>query len=242
MHKQKMNDNTNDLLFIQEKEDNNNIKFYRQVIPITIHHFYIISEIGDVSQYLELIQTLKTAEQHDTIFIYLNTEGGSLTTTIQILSAMKQCNATIITCLEGEVASAGTMIFLAGHKYLVNPNCSFMVHNYRGGILGRGQEIAAEAKFHELYVKRLYDDVYSEFLSQDEISSILEGKDIWMTSDQVIERLGKRAKSSTDLDVQTIVGKIPILIDKLINDEIEEPEVSEKIPKIIKSKPSSRKK
>lgn len=211
----------NDLIIFPDQKDDT-LKYYRQIIPVTIHHFYITSEVGDVDQFLELIHTLKTAESHDTIFIYLNTPGGSLKTTIQLITAMRQTNATIITCLEGEVSSAGTMIFLSGHKYLVNPNCSFMIHNYSGGILGKGQEIAAHAKFIEKYSRSLLNDIYADFLSEEEIEEVLEGRDIWLTSEQVIERLGNKVKDTSEVDVSKLVSKLPTLIEQLIRDDNEQ--------------------
>lgn len=227
----------NDLFMLDEQQDT--LKYYRQIIPVTIHHFYITSEIGEPDQFLELIHTLKTAEAHDTIFLYLNTIGGNLKTAIQLISAMKQSNATIITCLEGEVCSAGTMIFLAGHKYLVNPNCSFMIHNYSGGILGKGQEIAAQAKFSEKYFRTLMTDIYSDFLTSDEIEDVLDGKDIWLTSDEVIERLGNKVKDASQLDVQKIVGKLPTLIDQLIRED--DPELNELVDDVKKISPKPKK-
>ena len=232
----------NDFILLQDQKDET-LKSYRQIIPVTIYHFYITSEIGDVEHFLELIHTLKTAEPHDTVFIYLNTPGGNLRTTIQLITAMRQTNATIITCLEGEVSSAGTMIFLTGHKYLVNPNCSFMIHNYSGGILGKGQEIAAHAKFIEKYSRSLLNDIYNDFLTENEIEEVLEGRDIWLTSEQVIERLGNKVKDTSELDVNKLVNKLPTLIEQLIRDDelsLEKPE--DEIPKKKPVKVSVKKK
>jgi len=88
----------NDFILLSDQKDET-LKSYRQIIPVTIYHFYITSEIGDVEHFLELIHTLKTAEPHDTVFIYLNTPGGNLRTTIQLITAMRQTNATIKTMI-----------------------------------------------------------------------------------------------------------------------------------------------
>jgi ATP-dependent protease ClpP protease subunit len=169
--------------------DQRTIKSYKQVIPVTIYHFYIIDEIEDVKPYLELINTLKTAEKHDTIFIYLNTPGGSLYTAIQIISAIKQTEATVITSIEGSVCSAGTLIFLSGHKFMVNPNCTFMIHNYSHWTGGKGNEIAAQVKYQESYFKKLAKDIYGGFLTDTEITEMSEGKDFWFDSEEVLKRL-----------------------------------------------------
>lgn len=184
----------NDFIVIQNNTDQEKIPQYKQTIPVNLYHFYIIDEIGEANSFLDLINTLKTAEEHDTIFIYLNTPGGSLRTTVQILSAMRQCQAMVVTCLEGEVCSAGTLIFLAGKKHVVNANCTFMIHNYSQWLGGKGNEVALRVKYSEQYFKKLALDLYNGFLSEEEIQSVIEGKDYWMDSEEVIERLNARDK------------------------------------------------
>ena len=177
------------------------IKSYKQTIPVNIHHFYIVDEIEDVSPYLELINALKTAEQHDTIYICINSPGGNLHTAIQIISAIKQSQATVITSLDSLCCSAATLIFLSGHKFMVNPNCTFMIHNYSQFTGGKGNELALQVKYQEEHFKTLADDIYGGFLTTDEINSVVNGKDLWMGSSEIVRRLKnikKVAKSSTE--------------------------------------------
>jgi ATP-dependent protease ClpP protease subunit len=165
------------------------IKHFRQLIPVQIHHFYIIDEIRDVDPYVNLINTLKTSEQHDTIFIYLNTPGGNLLTTLQIISAIKQSAATVVTCMEGQVASAGTMIFLPGQRHMVGPDTIFMAHNYSGFVGGKGFELKTRQKFDEKYFHKLVKNIYTGFLSEEEINSIMEDRDVWLDAEEVAKRL-----------------------------------------------------
>lgn len=235
--------NSPDIIVIPDEKENS-IRTFKQVIPVTIHHFYMIDEIGEPSKYLDLINTLKTAEAHDTIFIYLNTPGGYLNTAIQIMSAMKQCNGTVITSMEGEVCSAGTLIFLSGDKYVIHPNSTFMIHNYSAWMGGKGHEIAAYAKYKEQYAKELMNDVYKDFLTEDEVEEVLDGKDIWLSSSSVIKRLEGKNKllNTEEADIEDALGKLPDLLTKLLNAEKEEtkpePE-SKKTP--AKKKPLKKK-
>lgn len=185
--------NTKDetLLPLLFPSENKSIKHYAQVIPVAIHHFYINNEINDIDPYLDMINTLKTAEEHDTVFIYLNTPGGNLDTTVQIISAIKQSQASVITALEGSVASAGTLIFLSGDKFMVNPNCTFMIHNYSQWTGGKGNEVVLHVEYQMSWFKKLANDIYKNFLSPAEITLMLEGKDFWMESEQVAARLKK---------------------------------------------------
>lgn len=231
------NQNGPDVIVLPEDKESA-IRTFKQIIPITIHHFYITDEIVDPDKYLDLINILKTAEQHDTIFLYLNTPGGWLNTAIQIMSAMKQSNATVITSMEGEVCSAGTMIFLSGDKYIINPNSTFMIHNYSAWIGGKGNEVAAHAKYREEFAKELMNDVYKDFLTATEINDVLEGKDIWLSSKSVIKRLTDKEKIvGEDIDIQNAFSKLPQLLSKLLEDELE----SSNAPTETKKKPASKK-
>lgn len=185
-----MTKNNNDLdslhLFAPEVKS---IRNYKQVIPVTIYHYYVTDEIEDIEMYIDLINTLKTAEPHDTVFIYLNTPGGDMSIAIQIISAIKQCQGTVVTALEGNVCSAGTLIFLSGHKFLINPNCTFMIHDYSQWVGGKGNEIHLQVNYYKEYFRKLANDIYGNFLTENEIESVLAGKDIWMDSDEVLRRL-----------------------------------------------------
>jgi ATP-dependent protease ClpP protease subunit len=193
--------------------DTKSIRSFRQTIAVNIHHFYVTDEIGDVEPYLEMINTLKTAESHDTIYIYLNTPGGDLNTAVQIISAMNQCPGMVITSIEGSVCSAGTMIFLSGHKFMVNNNCAFMIHCYSQWSGGKGPEIASQVKFQEQYFKKLSEDIYGGFLTAPEISDMLDGKDFWFDSEQVIARLKLDAKASEEAE-QTFTKAAKVIAKK----------------------------
>ncbi len=219
-----MSSENNDLIILPQPESDK-IPQYKQTIPVNIYHFYIIDEIGEPQSFLDLINTLKTAEEHDTIIIYLNTPGGSLQTTIQILSAIRQCNGTVVTCLEGEVCSAGTLIFLAGDKHIVNAHCTFMVHNYSSWYGGKGNEVALRVKYLQQYFRTLAFDLYKGFLTDDEIESVIEGKDYWMDSVAVVERLNIR-NSIQALDVNEVTSdSLMQLCEQVIADEAKDADI-----------------
>lgn len=184
------------------------IKYYKQIIPVNIHHFYIVDKLEDVDPYLDLINILKTAEPHDSIFIYINSPGGDLNTTIQIMSAIKQSDATVHTCIEGLCASAATLIFLSGHKFIVNPNSTFMIHNYSNGIFGKGNEMALQVKYQEEYFKQLAKDIYGSFLTESELKDMLDGKDLWFSSETVIKRL-KTIEMKNNQKNEEVIDKSP---------------------------------
>lgn len=182
---------------------------YKQVVQVSLHHFYILGVIEGPEKYLDLVQTLKTVEEHDTVFIYINSVGGSLYTTIQIINAIQNCNGTVITCLEGEACSAATIIFLAGHKHIINPFGAFMVHKYSHGVEGKGSDVREQVKFTERYFDHIAYALYADLMTPDEIAQMLDGKDFWFSSDEVLERLvqsGKREVLGSESEALPMVG------------------------------------
>lgn len=210
-----MNKNNNDqnvpFQFFPNKEQP---KFFKRIFPVSVYDFYITGDIEEPEHYIDLIQALRTAEPQDTIFMYLNTNGGNLHTTIQILSAMRSSAASVVTCLEGQVCSAGTFIFLKGDKKIVNPNCTFMIHNYSQASSGRAHEVMSQIGYMEKYFETLAQDIYGDFLSEEELRRVFSGEDLWMQSAEVVAKLQEHEHdfiytgNDEDLDVQIDVKPI----------------------------------
>jgi ATP-dependent protease ClpP protease subunit len=156
-----------------------------------IYEFYLSGEVGDASDYIDWFDTIRNATAHDTIKIYINSPGGDLYTTLQFLRVMGECEGTIITSVEGACMSAATMIFLHGHQHEVTPNSLFMFHNYSAGVFGKGGEMFDQLTFEREWSKNFMTEVYEGFLTGEEIQSMLNNRDIWMTSSEVISRLEK---------------------------------------------------
>lgn len=202
--------NIGDYLFGNASLFERPIKHFSQVINVTLHHFYITGEIEEeVDRYIGLLHILKTAETHDKIYIYINSSGGFINTAIQICAAIKSSPAEVITVMEGEVCSAATFIFLSGHRYIVNENCSFMIHNYSHGAYGKGAEVAKYVKFYEKYYRELARNFYKDFLTTDEIKSVCEDTDIWMNSSQVLKRLEQR-EAGEESDIEEVIEELTV--------------------------------
>jgi ATP-dependent protease ClpP protease subunit len=96
--------------------------------------------------------------------------------------------------VEGACMSAATMIMLASENIDVSDNSMFMFHNYSGGVIGKGGEMYDNIMHERAWSEQLLRDVYDNFLDEDEIKQILDNRDIWMDSAEVIRRLITRAE------------------------------------------------
>ena len=171
-------------LFQADKYSNNFSKPVAQ-----IHEFYLTGAVCDAEEYIEWFDIIRNASATDTIRIYINSPGGDLFTTLQFLRVMSDTEATIVTSVEGACMSAATMIFLHGHVHEITPHSLFMFHNYRAGTFGKGGEMYDQLQFERKWSENFMTAVYKDFLTQDEIQSMLNNKDIWMTSEEVMIRL-----------------------------------------------------
>lgn len=177
-------------LFESNKYSNNFTK------PVAhIHEFYLSGPIQDAEEYIEWFDIIRNASNIDNIRIYINSPGGDLFTTLQFLRVMSDTDATVTCSVEGACMSAATMIFLHGHSQEVTPHSLFMFHNYSAGTFGKGGEMYDQLQFERTWSENFMTAVYEDFLTPEEIQSMLNNKDIWMGSEEVIKRLDKVQKA-----------------------------------------------
>jgi len=179
--------------------DNKKINHYVQSMSINVHHFYIHGTVeDDIGMYCDLLNILKTANENDTVIIYINSEGGSLRMALQIANSILSTQARVITSLDGEACSAATLLFLAGHEYIVNPNCTFMIHFYTGGAWGKGHELESRVNHLGAHVKKMMAGFYEKILSEKELDDVFSGRDIYMDSEELLDRLDAIANLTSE--------------------------------------------
>ena len=154
-----------------------------------LYEFYLSGEIEEASEYIEWFDTIRNARATDTVKIYINSCGGDLYTALQFLRVLSESDAHVITSVEGACMSAATMIFLHGDEFEVTPHSLFMFHNYSAGVFGKGGEMFDQLQFERAWSENFLQEVYHDFLTPEEIKSMLDNKDIWMTSQQVLARI-----------------------------------------------------
>jgi ATP-dependent Clp protease protease subunit len=159
----------------------------------SMYSFYL-NEVGSPEDYHDWFETIRQAGENDIVKIHINSPGGSLNTTVQLMRCMAESQATVVCSVEGECASAATMILMQADMVEISDHAMFMFHNYSGGAIGKGGEIYDKIIFEKPWIEGIMRDCYSGFLSESEIASMLDGKDIYMDGDEVTERFKARAE------------------------------------------------
>ena len=188
------NDQQIDLLELLSPPVNQNKRFTTKP-AVHVHEFYVCGEIESSENYIEWFDLIRSASETDILKFYINSPGGDLFTAIQFLRVLSETEATIAVSVEGACMSAATLIFLCGDQFEVSSHSMFMFHNYSSGVEGKGGEMYDRIHHEKAWSEKLLRDIYSGFLTEKEIVSILDNKDIWMDGEEVVKRLTSKVKA-----------------------------------------------
>lgn len=181
-----------ELLFQEEKKEVQSE--WEKLIPIVAKSktvtAYLMGEVYAVEEYNELCYTLEHTEAEE-VRLVMNNGGGSMDAMLTIIESIRRSNAKVTAVISGCVASAATMITLCCDAIEVAPNTSWLTHYYSGGSAGKGNELEAKYEFDKKYIPKLFKDIHKGFFTTQEINKVIAGKDMWMDTDEILERFSK---------------------------------------------------
>jgi ATP-dependent protease ClpP protease subunit len=180
-----------DLMELFGKSPNQDERIFNKQM-VNIHEFYLSGRIESADEYIQWFDTIRHAGETDVVKLYINSEGGDVFTAIQFMRVLQETGANIVISVEGMCASAATMIMLCGTTFEISDHSMFMFHNYSGGTFGKGGEMLDQLQHERKWSEKLLREIYRDFLTEEEITSVLENKDIWMDGEEVIKRLKAR--------------------------------------------------
>lgn len=193
---------------MSENEGNNRAVIIKKPLGFR-YDVFISNGITDPEDYLELLDTLRSAGPNDAVCIFLNSEGGNVDTGIQILSAMKDCAGTVVTVLDGYVRSMAALLFLAGRHRIVKDNSIMMLHEYSTYFGGK----ASENKAYNSAMDKAYGAIVAEycsgFLSDEEISRMFRGEDLYFLAEEVRTRISTQEESEAKEDEEEVAEEVP---------------------------------
>jgi ATP-dependent protease ClpP protease subunit len=180
---------------MNESDGPSKTRFFAQPAA-TVVNLYLCGEIKPAEEYVEWFQLFRAASENDVIFIRINSEGGDLFSAMQMVRAIKECNGTVICSVEGICMSAATLIFLSGDRYELSDHTMFMFHNYSSGAIGKGGEMYDQITHFRTWSEKLFTSFYKDFLTPEEIKSMLDNKDIWLDAEEVAIRLKNKVEAA----------------------------------------------
>ena len=168
---------------------NQSKKLLRKEMTSTLYEYYLVGDIGEPDDYIELCDILRSASHNDEVLIRFNSGGGLLSTGDMIINAINESQANVHGFIEHSCGSMATMIFLQCHSWSLSDSAEFFVHNASGGSFGKENENYASTMFARRKIHRMIKNRYAGFLTEKEFENVLNGQDYYFDSEEIAERL-----------------------------------------------------
>lgn len=157
-----------------------------------IFQVYITGTVEDVDNYIDVIDTLLTANEKDTFYIYEDSPGGYVASGGIIASAIHHSKAKVYTVARGLCASSAALIHSAAKPGFakVMPFAVMMYHMSSHFAMGVSTNIATEAidqvrYVNECLLNKAKDDGH---ITQEEFDKIQHGEEIFLPAKEFLRR------------------------------------------------------
>jgi ATP-dependent protease ClpP protease subunit len=149
-------------------------------------------DIKGPDYYRNIVAVLDEANEQDSIEFFINSPGGRLDGLMSLLDGLLRTQATTIARIVGDCASAASIFALSCDMVEVGPHAEMLCHTVRHGQGGKSPDVESAALFRSRQTKNLLKTVYNNFLSSEEIEAVIQGRELYLDSEEISERLQKR--------------------------------------------------
>lgn len=152
------------------------------------------------SYYRGVVSMLMGATEDDTVIFLINSPGGQLNGLLALVEGVKMTDANTLAVLVGECASAASMFALHCDTIFVSDNATMLCHNISYGTGGKGSDILSHVQHVSKTSEKLLRKTYEHFLSKTEIDEMINGREIYLDSDEIKQRLEQKEKALEALE------------------------------------------
>jgi len=154
-----------------------------------VFNIFIQEVLESPEDFIEVITALNMASPDDDVIVHLNCDGGSLDAVDTLLFEMSKCQGHIHIKASGTIASAATLILLAGNSYEMSPYTNILFHSSSFGYAGKAQDVVEYSAFAKKQTEALMRDYYKNILSDGELNDIFVNKrERWMDAGEFCAR------------------------------------------------------
>lgn len=159
------------------------------------YRVHINTDIYGPSHYTKVFDALLDADEGDIVTFMISSGGGNLDGLSTLLEGIRMTDAYVIGVIVGEASSAASILALNCHEVIVTDSATMLVHNMRTGFGGKIADLEAFTNFSRKTSNKLIQETYEHFLSPEELQDVIHGKELWLDSEQIQERLLARVKA-----------------------------------------------
>jgi ATP-dependent protease ClpP protease subunit len=149
----------------------------------------IDENVRDADYYRQVVQAISNTDEDDVIQFEINSNGGSLEGLIALLTAMSKTQALKLANINGFCHSAASMLALNCDSIFVSPYASSLIHFVSYGSSGKSADIRSHVNHVHTTSEALFRETYALFLTEEEMQACIDGKELWVGSDEISRRL-----------------------------------------------------
>ena len=153
----------------------------------------ITSDFDSSDTYDEIVALLSNATEADEIVWNISSYGGFVNSLQMILGWKAMCPAHQTHVLHSNADSCASVFFLSdADQYIVGDGATMFLHEIQAGVSGTTSNMIRHMdhlkETNETFIKRSY----SGFVSEEEMDQILMGVEVFLTAEQIRDRLTSR--------------------------------------------------
>lgn len=148
-----------------------------------------VGDMDGIENHLSRINTIRDAGPDDTIELTITTPGGDMDVMLSYVDAIANTQAQVLARAVGQVSSAGTVVWGLAHNREASRFSSFMFHNVQAWAEGDGAIMKSKIDFLLPHVEKILREAYKEILTEGEFKKIFGGDQLWLTGEEVINRI-----------------------------------------------------
>jgi ATP-dependent protease ClpP protease subunit len=135
------------------KSEDNRVYFHSDVDEESC--FNLIECLREAQKFVAVQSIMNEFEPMGKIYLYIFSDGGELFAGFNVADFILKSKVDIVTVNEGCVASAGTVISLAGKERYIRKNAYMLIHEIRSGCLGKYSECQDDMKNNDILMEHM---------------------------------------------------------------------------------------
>lgn len=141
----------------------------------------------------------KPIEERTPITIFINSDGGDLVATLNLIDIIRLSKTPIYTIGLGKTYSSGGLLLISGHKRFIFENTTFLLHDGSMGAGGDTGKVIDRLEFTQKQEKKVKEYVLKQTKIDSKLYDKNYRKDWFLLAEEVI-KYGIADKIVTDLD------------------------------------------
>lgn len=138
-------------------------------------------------------------EESKPIRVYINSDGGSVSAVFAIIDLLLMSRTPVITIGLGKCYSSGGLLLMAGHKRLLLPNCTILIHDGQSGSYGAIGKMLDNLEFTKELEVKIKNYILSRTSIPEEEYDKNYRRDWWIFADDAVNKYHIADKIVTDI-------------------------------------------